>query len=884
MADTHHHGHRAVEKGRGTLWLVWLIPIVALLMAGWLVYKHYTQKGVNIIVVFDSGKGLEVDKTPLVYQGIKIGTVTDINIDANDLYKVKATITVDPRAEKYVTRKGTKFIKVEPKISLTEVTGLDTILSGVYIDLYPAGRSKNEILAKPRQFHFNGLDRYPPKRYEKGLYLTLKAPKAAVRLNAPVLFKSFIVGKVIDKRLENDDVLYTVFIEDRYANLINSGTRFWKVSGAELQANLAGVKIKMDSLATLLAGGVAFETPEGNFSSKPKDLYTLYNSKLDTHLDENIITVVADKAYNVDPNFSSVMYKGFKVGKIISLHYDTKKSQTVFKIRLSKKFSHLANEKAWFWIVRPIVGIREVKGLNAILSGPYIAFDTLDINASPKKKFVLHDNPIPLKGKIIHLSAIHAESLKSGTAILYKDIPIGQINKVSLQPERKKLDIEAIIFEKYASFLNDSSMFYVKSGVEVEMSLTDIHIESASLETLVLGGVAMVTLDRKAPQTRDHFFIFKDYKSFHKARYLKLGGAEYHILMKELGSLSKGSPILYRKFKAGEIISYRYLPESDMIDVLIFIQKQFRTRINASTRFRNVSGIELKVDFPEIKLKTASMETVLTGGLCFETPDPKASPVKSGHRFRLFDETVLKKERYDTFELWLSDTHDIKPGTQLLYKNFPIGKVDRLTLKNNMIKAEVLIEKGYSHLLRSDSVIWLKTFQMDLNGVSNIGSAVSGPALALTPGVANDRSASFILSETAPPPTYGKTGLRIIVEGDRRSSLDVGSPLYYRQVPIGKVESWVLSDDATHVDITLFIEPRYAHLVRKNSKFYMAGAFGMDVSLLGVKIRTETLKTMISGGIGMAVPDNPGPVVEDGHIFPLFNEEKEEWKSWRPKL
>ncbi|WP_353662150.1 MlaD family protein [Hydrogenimonas sp. SS33] len=884
MTETRHHGHHPVEKGRGTLWLVWLIPLVALLMAGWLVYKHYMDKGVDIVVTFDSGKGLESGKTPLLYQGIKVGTVTHVGIDPEDLYRVRATITVDPAAAKYVTRKGTKFIKVEPKVSTTEITGLETILSGVYIDLYPAGRSKQEILEKPEQYTFKGLDHYPPKRYERGLYLTLKSPKASVSLNAPVLYKSFVVGKVIDKRLEHDDVLYTIFIDQRYASLVNSQSKFWKINGVELQANLAGVKVKMDSLATLLAGGIAFETPEGNVTKTPRKLYTLYPSRLDTHLEDDIITVISDKAYNVDPAFSSVMYKGFKVGKIVSLRYDTAKSQTVFKIKLAKKFIHLANEKAWFWIVQPILSIREVKGLDAILTGPYIAFDTLDANAPKKKRFRLHKDPIPKKGKLIHLSAVHAESLKSGTAILYKEIPIGQINKVQLVPGSSKLDIEAVIFDRYTGFLNDSSMFYVNSGVEVDMTLKDVHFKSGSLETLVVGGVEMVTPNPKAPKTKKRFFIYKDYKTFQKARYLKSGGAYYHILMKELGSLSKGSPVLYRKFKAGEVVSYKYLPKKDRIDVLVFIQKGFKSRINASTRFENVSGVELKVDFPKLTLKTGSVESILAGGLRFITPDPKAATVKSGHCFRLFDTSVEKRERYDTFEVWMEETHGIKPGTRLLYRDFPIGKVERLELKNNMVEADVLIEKPYARLLHSDSIVWLKSFKIGLEGVENVGNAVTGPALALTPGRAKDRTASFVLSQNPPPPTYGKTGLRIVVQGDRRSSLDVGSPVYYRQVPIGKVESWVLSEDATHVDFTLFIEPRYAHLVREKAKFYIAGAFGMEVNLMGVKIKTETLKTMISGGIGMAVPDQPGPVVQEGHVFKLFNEPQAAWIAWKPKL
>jgi paraquat-inducible protein B len=875
---------QAVEKGRGTLWLVWLIPLIALTMAGWLIYKHYAEKGVEIRVTFDSGKGLEVDKTPLIYQGIKIGTVSDIRIDPNDLYKVIATILVEPRAAPYVTRKGTKFIKVEPRISITGVSGLDTILNGVYIDLYPAGRNKEEILTKPLEYEFVGVDHYPPKRYEKGLYLTLKTSKASVSIDAPVLYKSFIVGKVIDKRLENDEVLYTVLVQDEYAHLVNEGTKFWKVSGLELQANLAGVKVKMDSLATLLAGGIAFETPEGKFEPQPKELYTLYDSQLDTHLENEIVTIVADKAYNVDPNFSSVMYKGFKVGKIVSIRYDTAKSQTIFKVRLSKKFSHLANDKAWFWIVRPVLSIRQVKGLDAILTGPYIAFDTLDVKAPRKSYFQLHEDPIPLKGRKIRFGAINAESLKSGTTIFYKEIPIGMITKVRLVPGKKALDVEGTIYEKYEKFVNDSSMFYIKSGVEVDFTLKELHIESGSLETMVVGGVAAVTPDSKASWTKERFFIYKDYKTFKKARYLHSGGALFHVEMRELGSLSKGAPVLYKKLKAGEIVNYKYLPERDTIDVLVMIEKGFRDHINASTRFRNVSGLEFEMNFPEMKFKMASLETLVGGGLVFETPDPDAAKVKSGHRFRLFDETAEKEAFYTSFELWMPDANGVKKGTRLLYKDFPVGKVESLTIANGMVRAEMLIEKRYDHLLSSDAIFWLKIFSANLEGVENIANAISGPSIVLTPGTKKDRAASFFLSNTPPPPTYGKRGLRILLEAERRGSLEVGSPVYYRQVPIGQVESWVLSEDATAVRITAFIEPRYAHLIRDNAHFYIAGALGMDINLFGVKVRTETLKTMVAGGIAMAVPDDPGPVVSNGHVFRLYNEPDDDWLKWRPKL
>jgi paraquat-inducible protein B len=291
----------------------------------------------------------------------------------------------------------------------------------------------------------------------------------------------------------------------------------------------------------------------------------------------------------------------------------------------------------------------------------------------------------------------------------------------------------------------------------------------------------------------------------------------------------------------------------------------------------------MRFNFPDLTVKAGSLKSILAGGLTFTTPDPKAAKVPDGHRFRLFTPQIEEKERYAAFEVWSPERHDIREGTPLLYKGFAVGKVKRVTLANNIIRFDMLIQKAYTRLLRPDSKIWLKTFQADLEGVKNTDTLLKGPALVITPGRAEGREHSFLLS-SPPPPTYGKPGLRVTLEGDRLSSLSPGAPVYYRQVPIGSVESYRLSDDGKYVRIGIYIEPRYAHLVRQKSRFYIAGALGMDVGLTGIKIKTETLETLIRGGIGLAVPEKPGPVAEEGTLFRLYNEPKKKWLAWRPGL
>ncbi|BDY12089.1 MlaD family protein [Hydrogenimonas cancrithermarum] len=884
MNDTKHEIPHAVQKGRGTLWLVWLIPLVALGMTAWLIYKHYAEMGTDVVVVFENGNGLEVDKTPLLYKGIKIGRVSGVTVDRNDLFKVDVTITVDPDAVALVARKGTHFIKVEPHVSMTEISGLDTIISGVYVDLYPAAVSKEKILRLPKAYRFEGDTKYPPKRYDKGFYLTLRAEKGSVSINAPVLFNHFVVGKVIDKRLVGGDVVYTLFIEDQYRSLVKQKSRFWKVSGIDVKASLSGVKVRFDSIASLLAGGIAFSSPDKAKPATSEASFRLYDSRLASRMEEDLITLTADEAYNIDPELSHIYYRGFEVGEILDVRYDAQKEKTLFTIRLDQSFRLLANEAAWFRIVRPKIGFDGIKGLSAIASGPYITFDTAKIGAPVASRFILHDEPMPLKGRHIRLLAKRAESVRAGTTVFYRNIAIGKIESVRFGKKSERVEIDAVIAPKYADFVNDSSMFYVRSGVELDVSMHRIRFDSGSFETMVKGGIVLETPVGVSGGSKSSFVLYEDFAAYEKARYLVSGGTFFHVLMKELDALNEGAPVLYRKLKAGEVVAYDYLPEKDMIDVKLYIDRAFAGKINASTRFQNVSGLSFEMAFPDIKIETGTLESMIRGGLSFETPDPNASAVDAGHCFDIYDEEQEIARKYDRFVLWMRDGGEIKKGSPLLYKNIRIGRVEKVLLEGNMVKATVLIEKRSNHLLHSDTIFWLRNFELGVGGVQNPSAVVMGPAIALLPGREMARSDAFVLSETPPPRTYGEDGLRIELIADRKSSLKRGSPVLYRQVEIGEVESFALSDDATHVSVGCYIAPRYAHLVRKNARFYMAGALGMEVSLLGVKVQTETLATMIQGGIGMAVPDAPDEVVEEGARFKLYNEAEKEWMRWRPKL
>jgi paraquat-inducible protein B len=159
---------------------------------------------------------------------------------------------------------------------------------------------------------------------------------------------------------------------------------------------------------------------------------------------------------------------------------------------------------------------------------------------------------------------------------------------------------------------------------------------------------------------------------------------------------------------------------------------------------------------------------------------------------------------------------------------------------------------------------------LDIDEINEV-EILSGAFIKVIKGQSDVNATRFSLKTVAPVETANKRGLRVIVTGTKLSSLKVGSPIFYRQIKIGSVEAFALSHDAKGVDLKLFIDECYSYLVRENSIFYNATAMGMDVSLFGVKISTETISTMINGGITMVTPDDANSKAQELEHYKLYS-------------
>ncbi len=236
--------------------LIWLLPLCALLVTSWLIYKTLSEKGPEITITFSSADGLEIDKTKIKYLDVEIGKVSNITIN-KDLKTISVTAEMHKESHDYLTEK-TQFWVVRPKIGLNGVSGLGTLMTGAYIAIKPEN-------GKP-EYHFTGLD-IPPvlKTNAQGKKFILETNNVgSMGPGTPINFHGIPVGEVLEYELSENinKIKLTIFVNAPYEQFIRQNTRFWIDSGVDLSAGADGFKLRTGPLSALLGGGIAFRTSD----------------------------------------------------------------------------------------------------------------------------------------------------------------------------------------------------------------------------------------------------------------------------------------------------------------------------------------------------------------------------------------------------------------------------------------------------------------------------------------------------------------------------------------------------------------------------------------------------------------------------------------------
>lgn len=216
--------------------------------------------------------------------------------------------------------------------------------------------------------------------------------------------------------------------------------------------------------------------------------------------------------------------------------------------------------------------------------------------------------------------------------------------------------------------------------------------------------------------------------------------------------------------------------------------------------------------------------------------------------------------------------------TQVKYKNVVIGQVTAIALSDDRshVVATVDLNKSAEGFTAEDSVFWVVRPRIGANGISGVDTLLSGAFIGADAGSSEERKRQFVGKETPPAITYGEQGKRFTLHTEDLGSLDIGSPVYYRRIEVGQVVSYQLAEDGKGVDVEIFVHAPNDKFVTTDTRFWNASGIDLTVGASGLKVNTESLSTILAGGVAFVEPKyspNATPATERSR-FDLFADQE----------
>lgn len=214
--------------------------------------------------------------------------------------------------------------------------------------------------------------------------------------------------------------------------------------------------------------------------------------------------------------------------------------------------------------------------------------------------------------------------------------------------------------------------------------------------------------------------------------------------------------------------------------------------------------------------------------------------------------------------------------TAVKYKDVQIGLVTHLRLARDRSHVRVLVQlnKDAESFTAEDSRFWVVRPRLDTSGISGLGTLLSGAYIGADAGVAKETAGEFTGLETPPIVTRDDSGQQFLLRANDVGSLDVGSPVYFRRIKVGQVAAYELDGDGRGVTIRVFINSPYDKFVGMNTRFWQASGIDAQLSASGFTLRTQSLATILLGGIAFQAPDDAmGPLAKANAAFTLAQDE-----------
>jgi paraquat-inducible protein B len=522
-----------VEKKRG-ISPVWILPILAVCLGGWLLFKSARDAGIDITLHVNDSNGITIDKTPVMFKGNEVGIVKNIQVSP-DLEGVDLIIEMGKKTEPYLVE-DMKFWVEKVNVQAGRISGLETLLAGVHIGMRLGTSTKpwRSFVALP--------SRPPVTKSAPGLHLSLKADDLrSLEIGSGIYTSGIQIGSVQEYELKDDGVvLIDIYIEPQYKNFVRNGTGFWNASGITASGGITDLKIRVGSIASMIKGGIMMQTQDAHKNShqaKNGQVFTLYKDQEEMET-LNVIPEIApglrlslktDDLNSLEIG-SGVYTNGILVGSVQK--YELQDDDTVLiGIYIEPKYKKFVRKGTRFWNASGIStsgGIRDLKiqvaSLSSMIKGGIMMQTPDALKNNPQAEngqvFTLYkdleemaalDAPTGLN---VILETDNLGSLKIGSHVYYRRVTVGEITKLKFSPTFQKVLVSVTIYQQYVPVIRENTKFWNASGINVTGGvLSGLSVSTESVEALMKGGIALATPeeDEMGDRVSDgHRFVLYD--------------------------------------------------------------------------------------------------------------------------------------------------------------------------------------------------------------------------------------------------------------------------------------------------------------------------------------------------------------------------------------
>lgn len=824
----------------------WLLPFIALCIGAVLFFQIVQEQGISIRITFSSGDGIVAGKTQIRYQGLQIGVVKKVNF-TNDLQKVDVVANIYPEA-KSVLRKNTKFWLVKPSASLAGISGLDALVSGNYITLQPGdGDSEHKFVAETEG---------PIAQLNPGdlLIHLVSEDLGSISIGASIYYKKMPVGKIYDYHFTEDGkkVEIDVVIDKPYAKFVKKDSRFWNISGISANLGVSGLNVNMDSLNSVVQGAVAFDSPNESAKADMNEKYTLYSNLQAAKRGINIDVNIPNTA-GLEEGKTRVYYQNTEIGVLSKLSAVENNDEILSgKLLIEPNLADLFKTGSNIVLREKKPGLADLTNIQKLLRGKY--FEVLPGNGDSKMAFdVTKESELLLKQPntlVLTLTAPETYGVSEGQPLMYNNIQIGEI--VAQYIETDGVKFKVAIAGEYRHLIHGDTLFVAASNFDVTIGIDGLRFEAATPEKWLQGGIRVIA-GKTQSHPKDTYALYSDLTNAEAGITDSQPKPTITLNTTNLPSINKGSLVLYRQYEVGKILDIR--PQTQNFAVDVFIYPKYQHLLTEKSVFWVESAAQIDITPKGISIQAAPVARSLKGAISFDN-----SGGKNNHT--LYPNELRAKSAGQQIILTAEDATNLSKGMALRYLGLNIGEIESVQLdqKSHKIIAKALIHPNYMTLIAKEgSRFNVISPKISAGGIENIDSLLQ-PYIDVEVGSGKTKT-QFALSQAVNNNIKYTNGLPLVLETNDALNITAGSPIMYRGVEVGTIKNLELNTLGDRVLIHVLIAPKYQHLVRQNSEFWIASGYDFSLSLTGgAQFNTGSVQQLLKGGISFSTPS--GTVVQ----------------------